>query len=341
MAFAKSSHDHGNDGPHKRHNHDHGNPDKRRVLIAALLTTGFMVVEAVGGILAGSLALLADAGHMLTDSVSLLLAWYAFHLAGRPATNGMSYGFGRVKTLVAYTNGLAIFVVGAWIVYEAIERFEHPSTVLGGPMLAVGVAGLAVNVIAYLVLHGGDRENLNMRGAILHVLGDLLGSVAAIVAAVVILLTGWYPIDPILSALVAVMLFASAWRLTRDAGRLLLEGAPGTADPETIARDLESAISGVEDVHHIHIWSLDGKSNLATMHVEIAAKADAAAIVAQVKQRLASMHGIAHATIEIDTEPGAAGQADHHHDGVIKPARRARAKAQVSKGQKFAGHKDT
>ncbi|WP_420960968.1 cation diffusion facilitator family transporter [Brucella sp. IR073] len=329
-----------NEHSRSEHNHDHGKPDKRRVLIAAVLTSGFMVVEAVGGILAGALALLADAGHMLTDSVSLLLAWYAFHLAEHPATNSMSYGFGRVKTLVAYTNGLAIFVVGAWIVYEAIERFEHPSAVLGGPMLGVGVAGLAVNVIAYLVLHGGDRENLNMRGAILHVLGDLLGSVAAIVAAVVILLTGWYPIDPILSALVAVMLFASAWRLTRDGGRLLLEGAPGTADPETIARDLESAIPGVEDVHHIHVWSLDGKSNLATMHVEIAPQADAAAIVARVKQRLASMHGIAHATIEIDTEPGVAGKADHHHDGVV-PERRPRAKTQISKGQKIAGHKDT
>jgi cobalt-zinc-cadmium efflux system protein len=325
--MAKPPHDHGSHDSNDGHDHaDYGNLDKRRVLIAAVLTAGFMVVEALGGILAGSLALLADAGHMLTDSVSLILAWYAFHLEARPATSGMSYGFGRVKTLVAYTNGLAIFTVGIWIVYEAFERFERPSTVLGGPMLIVGVAGLIVNIIAYLILHGGDRESLNMRGALLHVMGDLLGSVAAIVAALVILLTGWYPIDPILSAFVAVMLFTSAWRLTRDAGRLLLESAPDGLDPDSIARDLEKTIAGVKDVHHLHVWSLDGKSNLATLHVEIAKKADAGRIVGQVKQRLASTHGIAHATVEIDTEPGAGKQADHHHDGIVKPvSRRPRA----------------
>lgn len=328
--MAKAPHDHDSHGPHDGHDHDHadyGNLDKRRVLIAAVLTTGFMGVEAVGGILAGSLALLADAGHMLTDSVSLLLAWYAFHLEGRPATSGMSYGFGRVKTLVAYTNGLAIFVVGLWIVYEAVERFQQPSTVLGGPMLVVGVAGLIVNIIAYLILHGGDRENLNMRGALLHVMGDLLGSVAAIVAAAVIILTGWYPIDPILSALVAVMLFTSAWRLTRDAGRVLLEGAPGHLSADDIAIDLEKTIPGVNDVHHLHVWSLDGKNNLATLHVEVGKMAAARRIVDQIKQRLASAHGIAHATVEVDTEPGASGHADHHHDGA-KPTRRPRAKGE-------------
>ncbi|GGA98368.1 zinc transporter ZitB [Brucella endophytica] len=336
--MAKPTHDHAGHGPGDGHDHgDYGKLDKRRVLIAAVLTTGFMVVEALGGILAGSLALLADAGHMLTDSVSLLLAWYAFHLESRPATSRHSYGFGRVKTLVAYTNGLAIFVVGAWIVYEAWERFEQPSTVLGGPMLAVGVAGLAVNIVAYLVLHGGDRDNLNMRGALLHVMGDLLGSVAAIAAAIVILLTGWYPIDPILSALVAVMLFASAWRLTRDAGQLLLEGTPGQIDPSDVVRDLEKTIPGVENVHHVHVWSLDGKSHLATMHVRIANRVDAAAIVRQVKRRLASAHGIAHATVEIEAGPGAAHE-DHEHDGTARPAGQRRSRA---RGQGIAGPKDT
>ncbi|PYE87747.1 cation diffusion facilitator family transporter [Phyllobacterium leguminum] len=332
--MAKPPHDHRSHGRDNGHDHaDYGKLDKRRVLAAAILTAGFMVVEAMGGIFAGSLALLADAGHMLTDAVALLLAWYAFHLEGRPATSGLSYGFARVKTLVAYTNGLAIFVVGGWIVYEAFERFERPSTVLGGPMLAVGVAGLAVNIAAYLILHGGDRENLNMRGAILHVMGDLLGSLAAIVAAAVILLTGWYPIDPILSAFVAIMLFASAWRLTHDAGRLLLEGTPGHLNPDDIANDLENTMPGVENVHHLHVWSLDGKTNLATLHVEIAGKADAMGIVRAVKQRLASAHGIAHATVEVDAEPGAAGHADHHHDGAIKPvSRRSRAKGQGSAG---------
>ncbi len=219
------THDHGPGG------HSHGGTDKRRVLIAAFLTAGFMVAEALGGLVTGSLALLADAGHMLTDSVSLLLAWYAFHLAGRAATARLTYGFDRVKTLVAYTNGLAVFAIGVAIVYEAWHRVNDPAPVLGGPMLVIAFLGLLVNIAAFLVLHGGDRESLNMRGAVLHVLGDLLGSAAAIVAAVVIIATGWTPIDPILSAVVAVLLFRSAWALTRESASPAARGRAGDARP--------------------------------------------------------------------------------------------------------------
>jgi cobalt-zinc-cadmium efflux system protein len=187
---------HGHAHDHSDHGHSHGAGDKTRVLVAACLTGGFMVAEAIGGLVTGSLALLADAGHMLSDTVALVLAWYAFHLAGRAATTRLTYGFDRVKTLVAYTNGLTIFAIGIWIVYEAWHRMAEPSPILGGPMLVIGVLGLLVNVAAFFVLHGGDRENLNMRGAILHVIGDLLGSVAAIAAAGIILLTGWYPHRP-------------------------------------------------------------------------------------------------------------------------------------------------
>ncbi|WP_308240275.1 cation diffusion facilitator family transporter [Mesorhizobium sp. J428] len=188
-------HAHGHEGhSHGGHSHNHAEgADKTRVLIAALLTGGFMVAEAVGGLVTGSLALLADAGHMLTDSVSLVLAWYAFSLAGRAATARMTYGFDRVKTLVAYTNGLTIFAIGIWICWEAVERFAVPQPVLGWPMLAVALVGLGINIAAFFVLHGGDRENLNMRGAMLHVMGDLLGSVAALAAALIIIWTGWYP----------------------------------------------------------------------------------------------------------------------------------------------------
>ncbi len=272
---------------HSHAGHAHGSSDKKRVLIAALLTGGFMFAEAAGGLFTGSLALLADAGHMLTDSVSLMLAWYAFHLAGQAATSRMTYGFDRVKTLVAYTNGIAVFAIGIWIVVEAFHRMNDPSPVLGGPMMVIALIGLAINVVTFLVLHGGDRESLNMRGAILHVLGDLLGSVAALVAAVVIITTGWVPIDPLLSALVAVLLFRSAWSLTRESGHLLLEGVPASLDRDDVARDIEGAVAGVTEVHHMHVWSMDGAKHMATLHACLVEGVDAHQVVRAIKSRLA------------------------------------------------------
>lgn len=304
---------------HSGHSHGigqvHGDTsNKTRVLIAAVLTAGFMVAEAIGGVITGSLALLADAGHMLTDSISLVLAWYAFHLGARAATSRMTYGFDRVKTLVAFVNGLTVFAIAAWIIYEAWERFGSPSPVLGGPMLIIALIGLAINITAFFVLNGGDRDHLNMRGAILHVLGDLLGSVAAIVAALVILWTGWYPIDPILSVLVALLLFRSAYALVRESGALLLEGAPSTLDRDAIARDIEANVENVREVHHMHVWSLDGAKNMATLHACLKDGADPYAVVGAIKRRLASNHGISHATVEPEFGTCADKHDDHSHD---------------------------
>lgn len=303
MAHGHDHHGHDHHG-HDHHGHGHSHAqgaagtNKTRMLIAAVLTGGFMVAEAVGGILTGSLALLADAGHMLTDSVSLAFAWYAFHLAERSATSRLTYGYDRLKTLVAYTNGLTIFAIAAWIVWEAWDRFSDPSPVLGGPMLVIALLGLAINVGAFLVLHGGSREDLNMRGALLHVIGDLLGSVAALVAAGVILATGWYPIDPILSVLVALLLFRSAWGLVRDAGHVLLEGTPPSMDRDRIARDIEANVAGVREVHHMHVWSLDGTRNMATLHACLVEETDSHAAIGAIKSRLSEHHGIGHATVE-------------------------------------------
>lgn len=320
-AHQHSGHDHDH-GPHDGHDHgrgrhDHGpghvheGTDKRRVLIAACLTGGFMVAEALAGWLTGSLALVADAGHMLTDTISLTLAWYAFHLSGRSATARLTFGFVRVKTLVAYTNGVAIFAVAIWICYEALVRFLAPTPVLAGPMLWVATAGLCVNVIAFLVLHGGDRESLNMRGAILHVVGDMLGSVAAIAAALIILTTGWTPADPILSVLVAVLILGTAWRLMRDAAHVLLEGAPEQLDRDSIASDLVASIVEVREIHHIHVWTLDGSRTMATLHACLDDGADANAAVRAVKARLAEKFRIAHATVE--PEYGRCADAEHIH----------------------------
>jgi cobalt-zinc-cadmium efflux system protein len=318
------SHGHGHDRDHGNvsgHAHDHAGhahgfgdaegANKTRVLIAAALTGGFMIIEALGGLFTGSLALLADAGHMLTDSVSLGLAWYAFHLSGRQATARLTYGFDRVKTLVAYTNGLTVFVIALWIVYEAVGRVSNPAPVLGGPMFVVAGFGLLVNIGCFFVLHGGDRDNLNMRGAILHVLGDLLGSVAALIAAVVIMTTGWTPIDPILSAVVAVLLFRSSWALMREAGNLLLEGVPKNLDRDDIARDLEKNVPGVREVHHMHVWSMDGSRHMATLHACLGEGVDAHRAVCAIKQRLAGEHDIDHATVEPEFDHCADGSHEH------------------------------
>ncbi|MBZ9762276.1 cation diffusion facilitator family transporter [Mesorhizobium sp. CA8] len=316
MAHDHASHDHGSAGHSHAAGHVHGSTDKKRVLIATCLTAGFMVAEALGGWLTGSLALVADAGHMLADAIALGLAWYAFHLTGRPATGRLTYGFARVKTLVAYTNGIAIFVIALWIVYEAWGRLMNPAPVLGGPMLVVAVAGLLVNIASFFVLHGGDRESLNMRGAILHVLGDLLGSAAAIVAAIIIVATGWTPIDPILSVLVSLLILSTAWSLMREAAHVLLEGVPASLDRDVVAKDIESAVKGVREVHHMHVWSLDGTSNMATLHACLNDGVDAHVAVSAIKKRLAVKHGIEHATVEPEFGQCADShdKHDHHHD---------------------------
>lgn len=313
------SHDYGHDHDRSGHGHDHGpghvhaGTDSGRVLIAACLTGGFMILEALAGWFTGSLALVADAGHMLTDTISLGLAWYAFQLSGRAGTARLTYGFERVKTLVAYTNGVTIFAVAMWIAYEAVTRFLEPQPVLAGPMLWVAVAGLCVNIISFFVLHGGDRESLNMRGAILHVMGDLLGSVAAIAAALIILATGWTPADPILSVLVAVLILSTAWRLMADAAHVLLEGAPPELDRDRIAGDLVANVASLREVHHMHVWSLDGSKTMATLHACLDDGADANAAVRAVKERLAQKFSITHATVEPEYGKCADADAAHQH----------------------------
>jgi cobalt-zinc-cadmium efflux system protein len=267
--------------------------------LAALLTGAFMLAEVVGGVVSGSLALIADAGHMLTDFASLGLAWYGFRIARRPADWKRTYGYDRFTVLVAFGNGLALFAIAAWIVYEAIHRLASPSPVLGGIMMAVALAGLLVNIIAFLMLRGGE-QNLNVRAALLHVLGDLLGSVAALAAGFAILLTGWTPIDPILSVVVAVIILRSAYYVVRDSGHILLEGAPAGLDSRQIAEDLKSSVAGVIDVHHVHAWSISEERPMVTLHARIKETARPEEVAAAVKGRLKQRFDVAHATVEIE-----------------------------------------
>ena len=305
MNAASQAQKRGHDHDHAGHAHGHAagaaGGNKRRVLIAALLTSGFMVAEALGGLLTGSLALIADAGHMLTDSVSLVLAYAAYRVSERPGTSRMTYGFDRLKILVAYTNGLTVLGIAFWIMVEAAGRTMTPSPILGGPMLVIAAIGLLVNAGVFYVLHGGDRESLNLRGAILHVLGDLLGSVAAIAAALIILATGWFPADPLLSVLVALLLVRSAWRLMHDSGLILLEAAPPHIERNEVADDLAARVEGVSDIHHMHVWSLDGRRSMATLHARLNENADAERTIGAIKRRLSEAHGIHHATVEVET----------------------------------------
>jgi cobalt-zinc-cadmium efflux system protein len=291
-------HGHGHDHGHA-HNHAHG-ANEKSVGIAALLTGAFMVVEMIGGVMAGSLTLIADAGHMLTDFVGLGMAWFAFRLTRKPADGKRTYGFDRFSVLVAFVNGLALFVIAGWITFEAWERFNQPVEVLGGLMFWVALAGLGVNILSFLILRRGDKENLNMRAAVLHVLGDLLGSVAAIIASLVIMTTGWMPIDPLLSVLVSLIILRSALRIVLESGHILLEGSPPHVDVEAIAGDLAATVDGVENVHHVHVWSITQERPMATLHARVGPGTDPGAIVAAIKDRLKSEFQLDHATVEIE-----------------------------------------
>lgn len=295
-------HDHSHDGAHD-HAPTVSGSNERRVLAAMALTALFMVAEIIGGIVSGSLALIADAGHMATDAAALALAFIAFRLAARPANASQSYGYHRAETLAAFVNAIAMVALVGWIIYEAIMRFFEPHAILGGMMLWVAMGGLIVNMISFALLHSGDRENLNMKGAAIHVLGDLLGSVAAIAAALIIILTGWTPIDPILSVFVALLILRSALSLAKQSGHILMEGTPHNLDLEKVRADIMTHIEGVEDIHHVHAWSLTATRNVITLHARICNGAKGDEILTEIQDRLAREFNIGHATIQIETGP--------------------------------------
>ncbi|WP_243254231.1 cation diffusion facilitator family transporter [Sulfitobacter indolifex] len=286
---------------------------ERAIAIAAILTGGFMGAEVVGGLISGSLALLADAGHMLTDFASLILAWLAFRLARRPADWKRTYGFDRFSVLAAFVNGLSLFAIAIWILIEAVQRLRDPSEVLGGLMLWVAVGGLVVNILAFWVLSRAEGDNLNVRAAALHVMGDLLGSVAAIIASLVIIWTGWTPIDPILSVVVVTLILRSAWAVVRESGHILLEGAPRGFDARAISSDLEASVLGVERAHHVHAWSITQERPMATLEIDLEAGADAHVVKRAVKARVQELSGVDHVTVEISDRDQAEDTPESRH----------------------------
>lgn len=281
------------------HGHSHGSNNEKALALAAVLTGGFMFAEVFGGIISGSLALIADAGHMLTDFASLSLAWFALRLAHRPASWKRTYGFDRFSILAAFVNGLSLFLIAGWICYEAYQRLQQPVEVMGSLMLWVALAGLLVNLLAFWILTYGEKDNLNIKAAALHVAGDLLGSVAALVASVVIIYTGWVLIDPILSVLVAIIILRSAWYVVRQSAHILLEGAPEGFDRREVSKILVQEIDGLLKVHHIHAWSITQERPMATLEAQIAEGANVATIRNAIKTRLHDRFGMQHSTVEI------------------------------------------
>lgn len=286
-----------------RAGHDHGAAvsagNERRIRLVFLGTAGYAVVQAVGGWLSGSLALIADAGHMVSDAAALLLALIAYRVARRAADTVRSYGFHRVRVLAALANGASLLLLVAWIVVEAVGRINQPVEVMAAPMLAVALVGLGVNVAGALILRGGEAGDANLRGAFLHVLGDLLGSVGAIAAAVGIMLTGWMLLDPLLSVLVAALVVRSAWGLVMESLAVLLQAMPRSLDGAAVLADLRT-LPGIAEAGHLHAWVLSDQRIVATVHVTPAPGIDPLALPGLVAARLHDRHEIDHTTVQVD-----------------------------------------
>jgi cobalt-zinc-cadmium efflux system protein len=305
------AHDHRGEHHHSRHahhahgahGHHHGHGHERsgqRLVAALIILAGFTLVEAIGGYLANSIALLAEAAHMLADSASLLLAVVAVRTARRPADARRTYGHRRYQPLAAFVNGQLLLLLTLWVVYEAVRRLMHPPAVNGQLMLGIAALGGAANLVALLALTGGD--SLNERSARAHVLSDLLGSLAASAAAIIILFTGWTLADPLLSLLISALILRSAWAITRESADVLLEGVPAGFDVTHIEAELLGHVPGLVGVHHVHVWTITGDRPTVTLHANLAPGTVHGDALWAIHTRLAERLRVEHATVQIEEE---------------------------------------
>jgi cobalt-zinc-cadmium efflux system protein len=286
------------------HDHTHRLEGDRKLLIGALaLIAGLMIGEIVAGIVAGSLALLADAGHLVSDALALGFAVAAATLAARPARGRWTYGLGRLEILAAQANGILLGLVGIWIVYGAIRRLVSPVDVRGGIVLVVALVGIVVNLAATILLSRASRESMNVRGAFLHVATDLLAFAGTAVAGLVVLLTGWDRVDPIAGILVAALMFWAAFGLIRDSTHVFLEASPGNIDPDNVARAIVAA-PDVREVHDLHVWTLTSGFPVLSAHVLVAPGADCHGLRADLESMLAERFGLDHSTLQVEHAPG-------------------------------------
>ena len=292
------------------HAHAHGTltatgRHRKRLVLVMVITLAVFVAEVVGGVLSGSLALLADAGHMLTDSAGLVIALVASVLAARPATTARTYGLQRTEVLAALVNGVLLVAIAGWVLVQAVERWQEPAAVSSGLMLGVAGVGIVANVVGLLVLRGGKDESLNLRGAYLEVLGDLVGSVAVVVAALVILTTGWTRADAIASVLVVCLILPRAWALIRDVVDVLLEATPRGVDLSTVREHIEET-PGVVEVHDLHVWTITSGLPVLSAHVVVAGDHLARGRQGEILDSLGSCLGehfdVAHCTFQLEPE---------------------------------------
>src|SRR5215470_1568890 len=292
-------HTHGDAGSGVGHSHG-GESSRGRLLTALIILGSFTLIEAVGGYLANSIALLAEAAHMLADSAALLLAVIAVGAARRPADARRTYGHRRYQPLAAFINGQLLLLLTVWVVYEAIRRLLQPPAVNGRMMLAIAVLGGIANLVALLALSGG--RSLNERSARAHVLSDLLGSAAASAAALIILLTGWTLADPLLSLLISALILRSAWAITRESADVLLEGVPAGFDVTHIEAELLGHVPGLIGVHHVHVWTMTGERPTVTLHANLAPGTVHGTALWAIHSRLAERLWVEHTTVQIEEE---------------------------------------
>jgi cobalt-zinc-cadmium efflux system protein len=295
------------------HDHEHrlaGARDRRWLIAALAVVVAFMAAEFVAGLLAHSLALLADAGHMLTDAAALAVAVIASRLAERPARGAYTYGFARVDALSGQANGITLLLLAVWFVYEAVARLISPVAVHGTAVAVVAAVGAAVNLLATWLAGRADRASLNVRGVLAHLVTDAWAFAATFVAGLLIVTTGWRAADAVASLLIAALMAWTGWRLVRDAGRVFLEAAPAGFDPQALGDDLAAA-EGVAQVHDLHVWELGSRRTAMSAHVLVEAPYDCHAVAEALRSRLAADYGIEHVTLQVDHAVSAVHDADN------------------------------
>lgn len=306
---------------HHHHHHDHGhghhdhqrNANKKSLTFALIITAGIMFLELIGGLMTNSLALLSDSGHMLSDVSSLALSLLAMWFAARPPSPRKTYGYYRFEILAALFNGVTLFVVAGFIIWESVERFINPPKVASGSMMMIAAIGLIANLLsAWVLMRGGDvKENVNVRSAYLHVLGDALGSVGAIVAGLFMMAFSWYIADPIISVIVAVLILKSAWGVVVHSVHILMEGSPITIDRDKVKKVLES-IPGVVNVHDLHIWTITSGMDTLSCHMLVEEKANTQQVLQQAIQEIEKHFAIQHTTIQVETK-----EFQHHEHHLV------------------------
>jgi cobalt-zinc-cadmium efflux system protein len=287
------------------HNHDHVHDqregNKKGLIIALAITTGIMILEFFGGLFTNSLALLSDSGHMLSDASSLALSLIAIWFASRPPSPNKTYGYYRFEILAALFNGITLFLISGFIIYEAIQRFNEPPSVSSGTMILIASIGLIANILSAVSLRkkADVKSNINMRSAYLHIVGDALGSVGAIIAGIVMLVFDWYIADPIISVLVALLILKSAWGVLKQSIHILMEGTPSTMDKDEILQLLKD-IDGVLDVHDLHIWTITSGLDSFSCHMDIDENEDEQVVLQRAIHLVRERYKIEHTTIQIE-----------------------------------------